>query len=461
MTVVVDTFDVDNVPTPSPLPTPSAEDLARATSIVDGARSATVLLVDEDGDPWSLDEFAVEVAVRLGYSEDQSRDESGRFGEGGGGVSPVHSNPGTTKGGKEQATISAEATLSAFPEAFQNQLVERSMELTGSTPKEMEDRLLASAERASPETVAAGAVWYQNAHDFVVGQNTASDGSRILDPEVANAVIAASSPGQSWESNQEITTAILAAAENGDYRITQEEADKANSVTLRDGPLPRLEAGMTLREIMAMTDPKPGMAGAVLIARSTGISPGKTGYAPFAKSVDIASRNDPSSIGRDLVGEKVRSFFNTISDPRTARDVVVDVHGMQTMVYDHPPVGRDAAIRLRNVADNSSAFNSPTSGRASVGTYPVMADAMRNASSRYNDAHGTSFTPAQFQAITWTQQAKVDAPVVDRAFAPRSLGLPWGDRAQNTERSQLVRVEMAQQVATRWPDGVAIARKGL
>lgn len=56
------------------------------------------MVIDADGDPWSMTELALEVAARLGYSDTQERDDHGRFGLGGGGTTTKEKSDKTRDG---------------------------------------------------------------------------------------------------------------------------------------------------------------------------------------------------------------------------------------------------------------------------------------------------------------------------------------------------------------------------
>jgi hypothetical protein len=122
-----------------------------------------------------------------------------------------------------------------------------------------------------------------------------------------------------------------------------------------------------------------------------------------------------ADIDRTLTGPKVREFFNSINAPKNTISTTIDIHMMRISVNGYPPTqaGYDRMKNLGGTAatkKNVSAMTgSPSSGGVSLGAYPALADAGRDASAQINQEHGTTWTPLQMQAIAWVQQ-KIDFP---------------------------------------------------
>ena len=141
------------------------------------------------------------------------------------------------------------------------------------------------------------------------------------------------------------------------------------------------------------------------------MSAGGSGYGNIEKAFQIADGANPDDV---LGGAKVRSFYNTIANPNNPHDVVIDSHMCEAMVNGSPKTDAEIAagakrmFDMTNPSSNMTKFmGSPSvANGTSVGAYPLMADAVRDATIRINAANGTHYTPAQVQAVVWLQQLK-------------------------------------------------------
>jgi len=261
----------------------------------------------------------------------------------------------------------------------------------GVTPAQAQQNLVDRASTASPEEAEEASHWYENAQKF--NQSVAE--SSGLNEHVVAAITAANSPGQLWESNMRATQLIANASspEGRAQVLTQDLADKINAKI--GAGHDQVTAGQTWGEVMDH-DPR---AGAIMIGRDAGFQ--LRTYDNLTKGVQLATSNDPNKIGDIITGAKVRSFFNCMEGSKV--DVCSDIHMQRAMVNGNEnPGGHDL---IRQVEKNETAITgTPGLGGAGLGAYPVMADVVRSAAAQYNQEHGTSYTPAQFQAITWVQQ---------------------------------------------------------
>jgi hypothetical protein len=104
----------------------------------------------------------------------------------------------------------------------------------------------------------------------------------------------------------------------------------------------------------------------------------------------IESGGDLSQISRLMGGaHKVRNFYNNILDPNSPmRDVTIDTHAVAAGLL-RPLAGKD-----REVVENLSG-PPKSAGTGLRGTYPIFADAYREA------ARQRRVLPRQMQSITW------------------------------------------------------------
>lgn len=321
------------------------------------------------------------------------------------------------KTGKPLASIAAHSSmhdegLKGMPSKTMQAVVDRLVTTAGVTPEQATANLVDMFNKSSTATREFGEQWYSQAHEF----NGAMARHYGLDEHVVSGITAALSPGQFWDSNQMGTRSVCAAFSEPDKIITQELADKVNAKDdkVREGVT--VQAGETFGKYL--NDPETTRAASILIASDSRMGIGKS-YGNLDKAVTLARENDPSMINDVLGGAKVRSFFNNMSDP-TGPDVTVDIHMMRAMVNGDNPDGEHhiegGHDRIRTVNDKVNTItSSPSYSGASVGAYPVMADVVRAATAQINEAHGTSYTPSQVQAIVWGQQLQDYTP--DRMVA--------------------------------------------
>lgn len=329
------------------------------------------------------------------YNADEARDYHGRWTAGGADTEagkPLRIAP--ISGTGPRGSVAADLTLADLPPKTAAQSTERFVTGLGLNPTSAVSHMVAMASTMSHEAQADAAQWYDRAHDFGYGY-AAQFG---LDPHIGVAIVAACSPGQLWEVNK--LTAVMVAEAFGarDTVVSQELADKINPKlgTRGENREFRVKAGMTYGEVFAASN----RAGAVLIGRANGLQ--LRSYDNLTKAVELARSNKAEDIDHILTGAKVRSFFNCMENPR-GDDVCVDVHMQRAMANGvDAPGGHD---RMRMVEKNQTAIvSTPSYRNANVGAYPVMADAVREATRQFNEANHTSYVPSQFQAIVWTKE---------------------------------------------------------
>lgn len=119
----------------------------------------------------------------------------------------------------------------------------------------------------------------------------------------------------------------------------------------------------------------------------------------FAKAISILRNPSAENIDVQLGGNhKVRSFFQNMRDPLNTEfaDVTVDSHHLGIAV-GIPIQGTHPFMKRIYDAPKFKATGL-------VGTYPITVEATRMATERINKKHGTNYTPAQIQSITWEAQ---------------------------------------------------------
>jgi hypothetical protein len=424
------------------------------------------------------------------YSEDQPRDDNGRF-EGGGQLDPLKGGGGVGKSGKELMSIANSASLSTLPaaETKNGTLAERSLatlsKYVGESVPELSQHTYELVQQAIKDdeakvpwdnrtgkfnsgdartAVEAGMAWYHEAHDFAAGksddpQYNADFARAGFTPAQGAAITAALSPQQSWEANMAGMKALTAAFANPDRQLTQDEADKLNTAyhsgslgsfqtqdgrpwdkqTMGDpmkasgtGPRTQQEtavwvpvkntdgtpfefrAGMSMGDLMSGKLDPPGTplgaTGAVaIVGLNQSVRAGGSGYRNIEKAVQLANGK---SIDETVQGAKVRSFFNCMNDPETGADPVIDSHMIEGMAIGSPPA-EGSVERAATIRDHMTPImEKPTVAGTSIGCYPALADAVRDATEKLNSeqpgagpgAMKMTYNPAQVQAIAWLQQ---------------------------------------------------------
>lgn len=122
----------------------------------------------------------------------------------------------------------------------------------------------------------------------------------------------------------------------------------------------------------------------------------------------------------DIVGgAKQRDFYNNLTNPDDPNYVTVDKWMYRAAMGDTPitrgdttqPIGDwesrfdpDTGERKTPKTPQDLFQGSPSSVKDNYdgpGTYPVFAQAVTDAAKNFNDAHGTSLNPSEFQALVW------------------------------------------------------------
>jgi hypothetical protein len=199
---------------------------------------------------------------------------------------------------------------------------------------------------ATAEDLVAGREWYRRARAFaeelVTSYGTGVGVSREQAVRTAAGVIAAISPRLSWPKNVELTHWLYG-------RVNRAKAEPSPTWLVR-------EEGSVL-------DRFPGLK------------------ANGHKAIRILMGEDPEDV---LGGPKVRVFYFTIMNPADPRAVVVDRHAIDIAVG-----------RVLNDADRGKLL-----GRK--GAYDAVAELYRRAAKSISKRVGTTWTPAEVQAATWT-----------------------------------------------------------
>jgi hypothetical protein len=370
-------------------------------------------------------------------------DEAGKFAPKGaaGRIAPL-------EGGKK-VHVALDLALEDLPPEIQTASIAQMENGLGVTRAQAEENMVALAEdrlaASGGDLEAAGALWYDGAHDRAIAAGDP------LDPDVSVAVTAALSPGCEWSRNEQYAKDVFDAARHRDDPVNVSAADDANrwraiqtltkegrargtaeadAQGITDAKERRRVINRTAKEWAADPDRqqaaiaadtgriKPGDTLATVFARDPDtagvyvarINPsGVRTYDNHIKAVDLAMHNDPARISDTLAGAKVRSFYDNIRDPRAYEpaahpDVTIDAHMMRSMVAGDSPGGYD---RLRSVDAHTSALTStPSYSGAHVGAYPAMADSVRTATATFNAVHPElpDLLPHQFQAMVWSEQ---------------------------------------------------------
>jgi hypothetical protein len=297
------------------------------------------------------------------YSEDQPRDELGRFGEGGGGGSSEAPTHEAIPGGQYYHGLSEGA------QRFVNDTLGKFGVDRDAVRTEIVDRI-----KSNPDAVAAGKEWYAKAHDLAGGLDKLTGGKVPF--ATASAVTAVLSPQTNWAMNAETSA-----------RMAQFFADGKT-----EGMTPE-QATVAFRE--AWQSEKWGGVGKDGEPRANLCLPDNVvkGFALLA--------GPPPTPDETLGSNKVRSFDNNIltGGKEPPPDVTVDVHMGKAFGFAS---GLDRAATEKLMGTKSTtAERTYANGRhvedtrvASVG-YTAMASIVREASEQLN------LSPAQAQAAYW------------------------------------------------------------
>ena len=371
------------------------------------------------------------------YSPLQNRDTSGRFGRGGGmGVTPGQSVPTRQPGTGGKNTTGAETTQwSEISAAGKQKMLDRlhhvgAPGLQGAKTPEaaieiIERNILEVHDAVAPHNAAGWKQWYVGANG--IARDMAVQYSSVS-RDAAAAIIARMSPQKDWDQNVAQAHSTIDALHN-DWKITPdvaarvavlkaEAAVRAGTVTNNRSQLnldPHEHMGLVGKKLSELTteqaafairanDPNPANKavrvnpdGTYHIAEDTTGRP-KTAwqsYETIQSAVRLFRDQSSASISTELGQEhKVRSFFNNISDPHSARhDVTIDTHaygvGLGIPVgTSHPLIGSGK----QNITG--------TGGNVSDGirgTYTLFAEAYRRAAAE------RGLEPREMQSVTWEQ----------------------------------------------------------
>lgn len=306
--------------------------------------------------------------------------------------------------------------VNEFPQKIQDKMNAECKARLGVTPEEMRDNALAAAEKCSEKDIADGKAWYQEAHDF----NSKLADDTKLHPEIVTAVTAATSAGQRWEDNKEISQTICRSVTSDEIRGTGIDKETSEYLAIRGV---NVEEGTKMGDLF---DNNPHAA-AIALQYQNGWAAGR-GYDGIEKAIVLAGHNDVSRIDSELGGPKIRSFFNCMSDPAGNReDVCIDSHAYDILV--NGAGSQEGYDRMASLHEgNPHLGNTPTYQGVRVGVYPVAADAFRQAADKYNEIHGTKLSYHEFQAMTWIRQGRVYPDSAMKEITMRSeIGQYKGD----------------------------------
>jgi hypothetical protein len=371
-------------------------------------------------------------------------------------------------------------TTSKLPEELRNK-ISAALDNLGVTQESLQNNIEKVLQKAFDESNGdpEGLDWYDQANEIA-----ANLGEYGLSGQEAAALLAATSPQQSWSDN--ITGSQYAAKslfEDHNIQIDDllntvitkpvKEYGKSVVLTLNmyqwakrelegfdgnrsmDGSKKRMPSPDELLN-SSLSDLDPYVAASLIKAhgqmgyKTSGVGDnvdgsrltsvddvtGRTtsvrwtsGVQHLGRGVRVARGEDPNEI---LNGHKVRSFYNNINgvdsgDINTA-DVTVDVHAFSAAM------GKkfgSSSKEYKYFADGTSFNNFPGVNSATAGVsgvYAPFADAYRRVAEKYN------LTPMQVQAIVWRQWRK-DNPDASRAsFTPSQVDDIVEDYIEETEK---------------------------
>ncbi len=175
---------------------------------------------------------------------------------------------------------------------------------------------------------------------------------------------------------------LIAMRENEAGLIDPYPNHISNGDSYKPGDMDTLPAVLSMqREFMAQPTPAEGGT------RETGWGAGH-GWDGFEKGLNLIRGAD---VDNTILGPKVRSFTNNIMDPQDPRDVTVDVHMVS------------AAANDPKIINDSSVMGTPSYLTASIGSYPYIADVIREIAAHPCDGNQecAPILPQQAQALMW------------------------------------------------------------
>lgn len=328
--------------------------------------------------------------------------------------------------GKKMA-IEEDLKLSHFTDAEQAEMTKKFESEFNVSQKEAEANMLAIFDQARTNGVEARyANWYDEAHGHasqIASQNN-------LRPQVGNALLAATSPGQQWKTNLVWAQQIAATVQHRSFHKVGDT-----------------EALAGANKVLGSEKIKPGQRYRDLSDRQLAVLVGNENHLPVqgydgpTKGVAIARANDPSRINEQLNGAKVRSFYNNISNPGHDGDVTIDRHMLKAMAMGTHR-GQMQVDRAIHIDDHTASITSSPSVRTGhVGVYAIGADAVRNVTVKVNAQRAEQGLPPykahQVQAIIWGQQNEINWPltVMRKAKTVRlkERGLPVNSKLRRAQ----------------------------
>ncbi len=315
-------------------------------------------------------------AGEMAYDPNQPRDNVGRFGH------------------KGATLLGAPTYLHRFSPEAQAKFHARAAELGPDFPQsveEMADITLSVFDRATPEQLAHGMKWYQDAHDTIVNVSVPP-----VTHDQAAAVLAVCSPRTKWEKNLVQANAILKVhSEDAPFEVSAETYKAMKDKTGMTGPgtyKPSQLSGSQLSfahpELKAVRN------------------------LPFGDHADQAFRilrGEP--VDSVVSGTKVRNFYNNIRNPDDPHSVTIDAWQVRAMVkpggklpvprYVKGPDGKPTKepFTTTEQADTQTYFGKPSGKRVGiedgVGMYPYFGEAALIAAKK------RGILPQQLQAVTW------------------------------------------------------------
>lgn len=315
------------------------------------------------------------------YSEDELRDDHGRWTVGGG-----ESAPGP---------IRTYDHMAYFSDAHQDKILAQADKVDFDTVA-ADHRLTALAERS--RTPEHDSRWYYDRHDecIALAKRTGLSTKEVI------GIVAAMSPLNDWEANWDDAVKIAEQWHaNPTYTIT--EADRAAVITYDEHS--RVHKGdPTVLPIgtFHLRDMDANHVTSLSALRDIGLPRGINYRENMEKALLLADGGRPDEW---LGGPKVRSFYSNILDPADDVHVTVDTHMIRAMM-DDVMLDSKVAQSMRS----TPGAKRETDTDISLGIYPLMADAIAQAAAKFE---GGRYSPSEFQAIVW-EQWKVEHPPVER-----------------------------------------------
>ena len=314
--------------------------------------SPTTVVVNDDVPPKYISVMSLQKA-RLKYSDDQPRDDSGRWTSGG--ALMVRDLADPTKKFPEPR----ELPVFGLTQAAQDEVYSR-LERVGITHAALCEEIANRIGPANSELMNEAIAWYPEAHD-TAASIAESSGGRI-DQEHAEGVIAALSPQMEWDANVKAAEGVADYVSNGLADGKTPEAAALDFINQQAASAAELDQGKMFQTADNVT-----------------------------KAMSIAMGG---SIDDNLTGMKVRSFYNNIDDPNDTRDVTIDTHMAKVLTAVSPGLEKTgttngSALGLLNA---SSAKEGQQYGGAG---YIAISEAVRSVSSQLG------VPPDAVQAAYW------------------------------------------------------------